>query len=55
MALIRNLAKSQGLYGRLLETIEELDVAELENLIHLLEEKNFKDPVDFVLFYEGGE
>lgn len=55
MLLIRNLAKSQGLYGRLLEEIEGLDVAELENLIHLLEEKNFKDPVDFVLFYEGGE
>jgi hypothetical protein len=55
MLLIRNLAKSQGLYGRLLEEIEELDVADLENLIHFLEEKNFKDEVDFVLFYEGGE
>ncbi len=55
MLLIRNLAKSQGMYGRLLEAIEELDAADLENLKHFFEEKNFKDPVDFVLFYEGGQ
>lgn len=45
---IKNLAKSQGFYGRYLEYIKE-NPDELENL----EKENFNDVVDLVLYIEG--
>lgn len=44
--LVKSLAKSQGFYSRLLEELnnEKLDY---------LEQQNFKDPIDFILFIEG--
>ena len=48
--LIESLAKSQGLYGRLLRNIEESDNE--EEIWQYLEEKNFKDGLEFVLFIE---
>ena len=48
--LIESLARSQGLYGRLLRNIEESDNS--EEIWQYLEEKNFKDPIDFILFIE---
>lgn len=41
------LANSQGLYGRILNAIEEYPEA-----LDYLEEQNFEDPVDMVLFIE---
>lgn len=53
MDTIKMLASSQGLYGRLLSSIEELTEEKKEELKSYLEAQNFKDPVDFVLWYEG--
>ena len=54
MLLIRNLSKSQGFYGRMLNAIEELDADGLEEFKTFIEEKNFKDSLEFVMFIEGG-
>lgn len=43
---IKMLAKSQGYYGRLLRAIEED-----ETILDTLEEQNFNDVVDMVLFF----
>ena len=45
---VRGLAKSQGMYGRLLEVLELNEEA-----LGYLERQGFKDPVDLVLFLEG--
>ncbi len=42
---IKSLARSQGFYGRMLNNITD------EGLDYL-EEQNFKDPVDLVMFIE---
>ena len=55
MLLIKNLAKSQGFYGRMLNAIKELDVDGLEEFKAFIEEKKFKDSLEFVMFIEGGE
>jgi hypothetical protein len=47
---IKMLAKSQGFYGRLINAIETSE--ERENILAELESKNFKDPVDLVMFFE---
>ena len=52
---IKDLAKSQGFYGRLLYEIEdakENDKEKYERIKVTLEEQNFKDAVDMVLFFE---
>ena len=41
------LAYSQGFYGRLYEQIKDDDEA-----LSYLEEQNFKDPIDLILFLE---
>lgn len=46
---IKDLAKSQGYYGRLLRAIEEED----ETILDTLEEQNFNDVVDMVLYLES--
>lgn len=51
--LIRELAKSQGFYGRLLENILELDDESYKELAGLWESKNFADGLDFILYIEG--
>ena len=45
---IKMLSKSQGYYGRLLREIEED-----ETILDTLEEQNFNDVVDMVLFLES--
>ena len=52
---IKGLALSQGFYGRLLKSWEELeenDPDRYDALMTLLEKKNFSDPLDLVLFIE---
>ena len=52
---IKELAKSQGLYGRILagmRELEELDPETYEKNMQFLEEQNFKDAVDLVLYFE---
>ena len=50
--LVKSLAQSQGLYGRLLRDIEQS--GNEEKIWEQLEKQNFKDGVEFVLFIEGG-
>lgn len=56
---IRSLACSQGMYGRLYRDIMELkenSPFDYENVVNMLESKNFTDSLDFVMWYEtGGE
>jgi hypothetical protein len=48
LAAVRELAMSQGFYGRLLETLERN-----ENALAYLEKQNFGDVVDMVMFLES--
>lgn len=45
---LKKLAHSQGFYGRLLEEIENDD-----SILQQLEDQNFKDTVDMILWLEG--
>ncbi len=47
---IKMLAKSQGFYGRLLNSIETSE--EREAILAELESENFGDVVDMVMFFE---
>ena len=48
-----SLASSQGFYGRVLESIYNLDDETLQNVIEEFESQNFSDVVDLILFMEG--
>ena len=50
--LIKDLAKSQGFYGRLNAELED-DLGLRKQLKRLAREKKFKGPVDFILYLEG--
>lgn len=57
LSLIAELAQSQGMYGRLLRDLLELkseDPEAYDKAMNELEAKNFKDPLDFIMWYEGG-
>ena len=47
----KELAKSQGFYGRLLEELE--NPTNLDNLANICEKENIKDIVDFVMYFES--
>lgn len=53
---IRNLSRSQGLYGRIYQAIQSLKEADPEQydlyMNHLVNQ-HFCDPVDLVLFFES--
>lgn len=50
---IKLLAKSQGYYGRLLETLETMEQESYNNIMDKLEQENFKDVIDLVMYFEG--
>lgn len=50
--LIKELSKSQGLYGRILREINELNEEELEKLKTAINKKHFKDNIDIILWIE---
>ena len=50
--LFIELSKSQGFYGRLLKLLS-LDEKNENRFYKELEEKNFKNSVDLILFIEG--
>ena len=55
LELISELSKSQGFYGRLLEQlleVKENDPLQWEEIVEDLESKNFKEPLDVVLYFE---
>lgn len=49
---IKNLAMSQGMYGRLYNVLTD-GSEEAEEALEVLESQNFGDVVDMVLFIEG--
>ena len=51
--LIKRLAQSQGSYGRMLHSIEELDEEDTNKLIEVLEAQNFQAPIDFIMWVES--
>lgn len=53
MAVFRDLARSQGFYGRLVEAIEEWEPEDQERFWKELEAQNFRDAVDVVTFMES--
>lgn len=53
MDTFRSLARSQGFYGRLVRQIESLSESDRDTLMSSLEEKNFVDSVDLVMYIEG--
>lgn len=53
--VIRDLAHSQGFYGRLLEKILYAQVYEPETFYRfkeVIEDQHFEDPLDVVLYFE---
>ena len=55
MAAIRSLAQSQGYYGRLYNSLREMqtnDPDKWEGVKNKLEAQNFKDTLDMVLYFE---
>lgn len=53
MDTFRSLAMSKGFYGRLVRQIESLSESDRDALMSSLEEKNFADSVDLVMYIEG--
>lgn len=52
LSAIRSLAASQGFYGRLLFVLSS-DEPDVVAYLEYLEEQNFKDVVDLVMFLES--
>ena len=48
---VKYLAKSQGFYTRLYEFLNEGSEDSI-NYLNILANKNFKDPVDLILYFE---
>lgn len=53
LSAIRSLAASQGFYGRLLFVLSSDEPYAGEAYLNYLEEQNFKDIVDLVMFLES--
>ena len=51
LTAIYELSKSQGFYGRLYQSIMETN--EKENILQYLENQNFTDAIDLILFLES--
>ena len=51
LSSIRSLAASQGFYGRLYDALTD-GSEEAENALNLMEEQNFGDAVDMVMWLE---
>lgn len=52
-AIISDLAKSQGMYGRYKHQIDHLPSEDLERFKQSITEHKFKDAVDLILYIEG--
>ena len=51
--VFRQLASSQGFYGRLLARINSADEDTRDEFLSNLEEQNFSDAVDLIMYLEG--
>ena len=50
--VIEELSQSQGFYGRLLRDIKSLNANDFREFCRVIEEQNFRDSLDVVLFFE---
>ena len=50
--VIEELSYSQGFYGRLLRDIKGLNANDFREFCRVMEEQNFRDSLDVVLFFE---
>lgn len=50
---IDNLRSSQGFYGRMFRNINSLSDDEFAELYNIIEQQDFNDQVDVVLYLEG--
>lgn len=53
LGAFRMLARSTGLYGRILDLIDGMDPDDRDDYLTSLEEMNFKEIVELVTFMEG--
>lgn len=53
LEVFQSLARSQGMYGRILRLIDRMTDEEREVMWQELETQNFEDAVDLVLYIEG--
>lgn len=53
MAAFKSLARSQGMYGRIVHDIESMESSERDKLMSTLESYKFKDVTDLVMFVES--
>lgn len=54
MELISGLARSTGWYSGLYLDIMEMDEEDRNDYFEYLEEQNFKNDLDFIIWYEEG-
>ena len=54
LSSLESLSKSQGLYGRILRAIHDMDDEELDELKDYMEAQSFKDTLELVMFIEEG-
>lgn len=52
LQIIKNLSKAQGFYSGLYNFLIE-NSEESKEYIDMLESKNFKDPAELILYFEG--
>lgn len=50
--VIEELSYSQGFYGRLLRDIKNLNAEDFREFCRVMEEQNFRDSLDVILFFE---
>lgn len=51
--VIKSLARSKGLYGRLLESLNGMDAKQYDEIMTELESQNFGGAVDLVMYIES--
>lgn len=51
--LISSLARSQGFYGRLKRDIDSLDEEDYCEFVQMIEDQDFQDDIDVILFFES--
>lgn len=54
LTALESLSMSQGLYGRILRAINEMDDEDIEKLKDYMEAQSFRDTLDLVMFIEEG-
>ena len=52
METINTLAKSQGLYCRIKQSIEEMEEEQRNVFLDHLAQQGFNDPIDLVMYFE---